>query len=91
MIEMMIKFKYTPLVLGTIFLVGLYKRVDAKWKWALFIEKKIREKILAHIMLYLGKNHMSIALKDFFKKFMLRDRMYKVLKNKAHKVEQDSN
>ena len=41
-------------------------------------------------MLNLGKKHMSIALKDFVKKFMLGGSEYKFLKNKAHDVEQDS-
>ena len=33
---------------------------------------------------------MSIALKELVKKFMPRDRAYKILKNKAHDVEQDN-
>lgn len=45
MIDMTIKFRHTPLGLGTEFLVGLYKRVDAKWKWALSTKKEKRNNI----------------------------------------------
>ena len=38
----------------------------------------------------LGKTPMFISIEDLIKKFMLRDRVYKVLKTKAYEVKQDS-
>jgi hypothetical protein len=40
-------------------------------------------------MSYLGKNCMSIALKDYAKKFMPKKRAYKILKNKIEDVVQE--
>lgn len=88
MIDMMIKFRHTPLELGDGFPTRFYKQIDAKWKWALSTEKKIRETTLAQVMPDLGKTHMSIALKHSMKKSMPRDRAY--FKNKAHEVEKEN-
>ena len=57
-----------------------------QWKWAVSIEKKIRETKLAQAMSHLGKTHMLIALKDSVNNFMPRDRAYKILKNKADEI-----
>ena len=70
--------------------MGLYNRVDAKRKWALTTEKKIRETTLTHIMPYLGKKHMSITINDSIKKLMSRDMAYTIIKIKDREVEKAS-
>ena len=87
---MMIQLKYTPIELGQGFPTNFYNKIDAKGKWALSIERQFRETMLAQTMLDFGKIHMSIWLKDFVKKFMPKERGYKILMNKAHEVEQES-
>lgn len=47
MIDMMEKFKYTPIELGKGIPKYLSNILDAKWKWALSTERKIRETTLA--------------------------------------------
>lgn len=50
MIDMMKKYKYMPIELGKGITKDLYNKLDAKWKWALSIERKIRETTLAQTM-----------------------------------------
>lgn len=47
MMDMMIKFRYIPIELGEGIPEDLFNKLDAKWKWALSIERKIRETTLA--------------------------------------------
>ena len=57
-IYMLIKFRNTPTKLGTGVPIGLYKRVDSKWKLELTTKKKIRKTTLEKVMPDLGKRHV---------------------------------
>lgn len=87
---MMINFKCTLIELGKELLEELYKKIDAKWKWVLTTEIHIREFKLAQVMPNLGKKHMTIELKDYANKFVLKRSEYKNLRNKIEEVVQES-
>ena len=50
MIDMMEKFKYAPIKIGTMILDELYNIIDGRWKYGLKIEKKMRERSLDIVM-----------------------------------------
>ena len=69
-IYMMVNFKYTPIELGQEWSIELCNKIDKKWKWALTTKRQIREAKLGWVVPDLGKYHMSIAMKEYTKKFV---------------------
>ena len=65
LLDMMENFKYAPLELANMIPIELYGRVDAKWNYALIIERKIREGTLSQFMPKLNKNQISKSMKEF--------------------------
>lgn len=86
MLDMMKKFKHTPIGLGKGILEELYNKMDSKWEWELSTERQIKETTLAQTMPDLGKTCMSIDLRYFENKFVPKTRAYKILKNKIEEV-----
>ena len=75
----MINFKFTPIELGKELPKDLYNKMDSKWKWELSTKRQIRGTTLARTMSNLGKTNMSIALREYAKKFVPKKRAYKIL------------